>query len=112
MLSHAAQPRDCPRLYTLGPRERYIERVPSWLGCGPRAGVGFRAPGVRVGVGVDNDRGTSTTTKHGNRDQAARRRIVGGRLLRTSISPPSHVFDLDMYSSSLARAFRGQGRFP
>src|SRR5216684_471644 len=39
------------------PRERYIERrgYRDW-DDGPRAGVGFRAPGVSVGVGVDNDR--------------------------------------------------------
>jgi len=39
------------------PRERYIEhrRYRDW-DDGPRAGVGIRAPGVSVGVGVDNDR--------------------------------------------------------
>jgi hypothetical protein len=41
------------------PRERYIERRTyrdrDW-DDGPRAGVGFRSPGVSVGVGVGNDR--------------------------------------------------------
>jgi hypothetical protein len=39
------------------PRERYIERrtYRDW-DDGPRAGVGIRAPGVSVGVGVGNDR--------------------------------------------------------
>jgi transposase len=39
------------------PRERYIERrgYRDW-DDGPRAGVGFRAPGVTVGVGVGEDR--------------------------------------------------------
>jgi len=41
------------------PRERYIERRTyrdrDW-DDGPRAGVGIRAPGVSVGVGVGNDR--------------------------------------------------------
>jgi len=43
--------------YGYAPRERYIERrtYRDW-DDGPRAGVGFRAPGVSVGVGVDNDR--------------------------------------------------------
>jgi len=43
--------------YNYAPRERYIERrtYRDW-DDGPRAGVGFRAPGVSVGVGVDNDR--------------------------------------------------------
>jgi hypothetical protein len=43
--------------YGYAPRERYIERrtYRDW-DEGPRAGVGFRAPGVSVGVGVDNDR--------------------------------------------------------
>jgi hypothetical protein len=43
--------------YAYAPRERYIERrrYRDW-DDGPRAGVGFRAPGVSVGVGVDNDR--------------------------------------------------------
>jgi hypothetical protein len=40
--------------YNYAPRERYIERrsYRDW-DDGPRAGVGFRAPGVSVGVGVD-----------------------------------------------------------
>ena len=41
------------------PRERYIERRTyrdrDW-DDGPRAGVGFRAPGVSIGAGVDDDR--------------------------------------------------------
>jgi hypothetical protein len=39
--------------YGYAPRERYIERrsYRDW-DDGPRAGVGFRAPGVSVGVGV------------------------------------------------------------
>ena len=40
------------------PRERYIERRTyrrDW-DDGPRAGIGFRAPGVSVGVGVGDDR--------------------------------------------------------
>ncbi len=43
--------------YGYAPRERYIERrdYRDW-DEGPRAGVGFRAPGVSVGVGVDNYR--------------------------------------------------------
>jgi hypothetical protein len=43
--------------YNSMPRERYIERrtYRDW-DDGPRAGVGFRAPGVSVGVGVGNDR--------------------------------------------------------
>ena len=43
--------------YAYAPRERYIERrhYHDW-DDGPRAGVGFRAPGVSVGVGVNNDR--------------------------------------------------------
>jgi hypothetical protein len=43
--------------YAYAPRERYIERrrYRDW-DDGPRAGVGIRAPGVSVGVGVDNDR--------------------------------------------------------
>ncbi len=43
--------------YNYAPRERYIERrgYRDWDG-GSRAGVGFRAPGVSVGVGVGNDR--------------------------------------------------------
>ena len=42
--------------YAYAPRERYIEhrRYRDW--DEPRAGVGFRAPGVSVGVGVDSDR--------------------------------------------------------
>jgi hypothetical protein len=40
--------------YAYAPQERYIERRGSrdW-DDGPRAGVGFRAPGVSVGVGGD-----------------------------------------------------------
>jgi hypothetical protein len=40
--------------YNYMPRERYIERrsYRDW-DDGPRAGVGFRAPGVGVGVGND-----------------------------------------------------------
>jgi hypothetical protein len=43
--------------YNYLPRERYIERrgYRDW-DDGPRAGVGFRAPGVSVGVGVGGDR--------------------------------------------------------
>jgi hypothetical protein len=43
--------------YNYAPRERYIERrtYRDW-DDGPRAGVGFRAPGVSVGVGVGDDR--------------------------------------------------------
>lgn len=41
--------------YNYAPRERYIERR-SYRDDGPRAGVGIRAPGVSVGVGVGNDR--------------------------------------------------------
>jgi hypothetical protein len=43
--------------YGYAPRERYIERrgYRDW-DEGPRAGVGFRAPGVSVGVGVGDDR--------------------------------------------------------
>jgi len=43
--------------YGYAPRERYIERrsYRDW-DDGPRAGVGIRAPGVSVGVGVGNDR--------------------------------------------------------
>jgi hypothetical protein len=41
--------------YNYAPRERYIERrYYRDYDDGPRAGVGFRAPGVSVGVGVDN----------------------------------------------------------
>lgn len=38
--------------YAYAPRERYIEhrRYRDW-DDGPRAGVGFRAPGVSVGIG-------------------------------------------------------------
>jgi hypothetical protein len=41
--------------YGYAPRERYIERrsYRDW-DDGPRAGVGFGAPGVSVGVGVGN----------------------------------------------------------
>jgi hypothetical protein len=42
--------------YNYMPRERYIERRYRDWDDGPRAGVGFRAPGVSVGVGVGNDR--------------------------------------------------------
>ena len=43
--------------YNYAPRERYIERrsYRDW-DDGPRTGVGFRAPGVSVGVGVGGDR--------------------------------------------------------
>ena len=42
--------------YAYAPRERYIERR-QYRDCDePRAGVGIRAPGVSVGVGVDSDR--------------------------------------------------------
>ena len=43
--------------YNYAPRERYIERrtYRDWDDA-PRAGVGFRAPGVGVGVGVGDDR--------------------------------------------------------
>ena len=44
--------------YAYAPRGRYIERRHyhrDWDDR-PRAGVGIRAPGVSVGVGVDNDR--------------------------------------------------------
>ena len=43
--------------YNYMPRERYIERrgYRDW-DDGPRAGVGIRAPGVSVGVGVGDDR--------------------------------------------------------
>jgi len=42
--------------YAYAPRERYIEqrRYRDW--DEPRAGVGIRAPGVSVGVGVDSNR--------------------------------------------------------
>jgi hypothetical protein len=41
--------------YAYMPRERYVERRHYYRDWddGPRAGVGFRAPGVSVGVGVD-----------------------------------------------------------
>ena len=43
--------------YGYAPRERYIERrTYRDYDDGPRGGIGFRAPGVSVGVGVDNDR--------------------------------------------------------
>lgn len=43
--------------YAYAPRERYIERrYRDHDYDTPRAGVGIRAPGVSVGVGVDNDR--------------------------------------------------------
>ena len=40
--------------YGYAPRERYIERrsYRDW-DDGPRGGIGFNAPGVSVGVGVD-----------------------------------------------------------
>jgi len=40
--------------YNYAPRERYIERrtYRDW-DDGPRGGVGFRAPGVSVGIGGD-----------------------------------------------------------
>ena len=38
--------------YNYAPRERYIERRHRDWDDGPRAGVGIRAPGVSVGVGV------------------------------------------------------------
>jgi hypothetical protein len=40
--------------YAYAPRERYIERrqYRDW-DDGPRGGVGFRAPGVSVGIGTD-----------------------------------------------------------
>src|ERR1700737_1128196 len=43
--------------YNYAPRERYSERrsYRDWDDS-PRAGVGFRAPGVSVGVGVGDDR--------------------------------------------------------
>jgi len=43
--------------YDYAPRERYIERrtYRDW-DDGPRTGVGIRAPGVSVGVGVGGDR--------------------------------------------------------
>jgi hypothetical protein len=42
--------------YNYAPRERYIERRHYRDYDEPRAGVGIRAPGVSVGVGVDSDR--------------------------------------------------------
>jgi len=44
--------------YGYAPRERYIERRSYYRDWddGPRAGVGIRAPGVSVGVGVGGDR--------------------------------------------------------
>jgi hypothetical protein len=41
--------------YAYMPRERYVEHRHYYRDWddGPRAGVGFRAPGVSVGVGVD-----------------------------------------------------------
>jgi hypothetical protein len=44
--------------YAYAPRERYIERRHyhrDW-DDGPRSGVGIRAPGVSVGVGIDSNR--------------------------------------------------------
>jgi hypothetical protein len=40
--------------YDYAPRERYIERRDYY--DEPRPGIGFRAPGVSVGVGVGGDR--------------------------------------------------------
>ena len=42
--------------YNYAPRERYIEQRRYRDYDEPRAGVGIRAPGVSVGVGVDSDR--------------------------------------------------------
>ena len=42
--------------YAYQPRERYIEQRRYRDYDEPRAGVGIRAPGVSVGVGVDSDR--------------------------------------------------------
>jgi len=42
--------------YAYQPRERYIEHRRYRDYDEPRAGVGIRAPGVSVGVGVDSDR--------------------------------------------------------
>jgi hypothetical protein len=42
--------------YAYAPRDRYIEHRYRDRYDGPDAGVRFRAPGVSVGVGVDNDR--------------------------------------------------------
>jgi hypothetical protein len=43
--------------YNYAPRERYYERrTYRDYDDGPRAGVGIRAPGVSVGVGVGSDR--------------------------------------------------------
>ena len=42
--------------YNYAPRERYIEHRRYRDYDEPRAGVGIRAPGVSVGVGVDSDR--------------------------------------------------------
>ena len=42
--------------YAYQPRERYIEHRRYRDYDEPRAGVGIRAPGVSVGVGVDGDR--------------------------------------------------------
>jgi hypothetical protein len=41
--------------YGYAPRDRYIQRR-EYYSDEPRAGVGFRAPGVSVGIGVDSDR--------------------------------------------------------
>jgi hypothetical protein len=41
--------------YDYAPRERYIERR-TYRDWDDRPGIGFRAPGVSVGVGVDHDR--------------------------------------------------------
>jgi hypothetical protein len=40
--------------YNYAPRERYIERRDYY--DEPRPGIGFRAPGVSVGVGLGDDR--------------------------------------------------------
>jgi hypothetical protein len=42
--------------YNYVPRERYIERRTYRDWDEPRAGVGFRVPGVSVGIGVGDDR--------------------------------------------------------
>lgn len=44
--------------YNYAPRARYYERrhYRDWDDDSPRAGVGIRAPGVSVGVGVGSDR--------------------------------------------------------
>ena len=47
--------RESRESYGYAPRDRYIERRRDW-DDGPRSGVGIRAPGVSVGVGVGGDR--------------------------------------------------------